>query len=103
MPRALQSTRTQIIGLILLTVGAWYAVVFGTFQYDDFSSALWASDGSVWRIRPLLALTFAADRAWYGRNAAGFLAENFAIHCVTVLVVYALARRVVTPAGAFFT
>jgi hypothetical protein len=96
-----ESTRRHLVGLLLLTLAAWYVVVRGTFQFDDFSSALWASQGTGWRIRPLLALTFAADRALYGTNAAGFLAENLVLHCLTVLVVYTLARRILHPIGAF--
>jgi len=100
MLSAFGSTRVHVTALMLLTLGAWHTVLGGTFQFDDFSSALWASPQPEWRIRPLLALTFAADRALYGRNAAGFLAGNLLLHCLTVLAVYALGKRILHPVGA---
>jgi hypothetical protein len=90
----LAKVAVHVAALMLMTLAAWHTVAAGTFQFDDFSSALSDSPGAEWRIRPLLALTFAADRALYGRNAAGYLAENLLLHCLTVLVVYALGRRI---------
>jgi hypothetical protein len=96
-----QSPWLHAAALLALTVAAWRAVPGGTFQFDDQGSILSAPDGLAWRIRPLLVLSWRWDRLVHGENAAGFLAENLALHCLTVLVVYRLARRVLSATGAF--
>ena len=73
------------LGLLALTLLAWGAVPGGAFQFDDRASALVQAAPGV-RIRPLLALTWAADRAIHGERAARWLAENLVLHCLTVLV-----------------
>ena len=89
-----------MLGLLALTLLAWGSVPGGAFQFDDRASALVHAAPGV-RIRPLLALTWAADQALHGERAAGWLAENLVLHCLTVLVVLALGRRLLSPLGAF--
>ena len=88
-------------GLLALSLAAWHGVPGGTFQFDDLGAVLSAPAGLAGRIRPLLALTFQADLALHGPRPAGFLAENLVLHCLSVLLVHALARRVLSPLGAF--
>jgi protein O-mannosyl-transferase len=99
---ALQRARRwgSALGLLALTLLAWGGVPGGAFQFDDRASALVHAAPGV-RIRPLLALTWAADQALHGERAAGWLAENLVLHCLTVLVVLALGRRLLSPLGAF--
>jgi protein O-mannosyl-transferase len=87
--------------LLALTLAAWHRVLRGTFQFDDFSAVLAAPAGGRCRIRPLLAWIWQWDLAVHGENASRFLAENLALHCLTVLVVYLLARRLLSPLGGF--
>jgi protein O-mannosyl-transferase len=91
----------RAVTLLGLTFVAWRGVVGGTFQFDDFDSVLVEPAGTAWRIRPLLALTWGWDRAVHGLHAADFLAENLVLHCLTVLVVFALFQRVLPGLGAF--
>jgi protein O-mannosyl-transferase len=99
---ALQRARGwgSALGLLALTLLAWGGVPGGAFQFDDRASALVHAAPGV-RIRPLLALTWAADQALHGERAAGWLAENLVLHCLTVLVVLALGWRLLSPLGAF--
>jgi hypothetical protein len=44
-------------------------------------------------LRPLTRLSYFLDARLYGMHAAGFLATNLLLHTITVLLVFALARR----------
>ena len=99
--RSWNSRWLHAAALLGLTLAAWHRVLWGTFQFDDFAAVLSAPTGLAWRIRPLLAWIWQRDLEIHGENASGFLAENLALHCLTVLVVYRLARRLLSPLGAF--
>jgi hypothetical protein len=61
---------------------------------DSESGAWWTQPGlEIKYFRPLVALTFVADRAAYGTSAAGYHATNLALHVATTLIVFGLARR----------
>ncbi len=47
--------------------------------------------------RPVGFVSFAADASVWGWHAGGFHITNLVLHCVNVLLVFALARRLVTP------
>ena len=99
-PAALAPAWRSAIALLALTGFAWAAVPGGSFQYDDRASALVQADPGL-RIRPLLALSWEWDRTVHGERAAGWLLENLLLHGLTVLVVLALGRRLLSPLGAF--
>ena len=50
--------------------------------------------------RPVGFVSFAADASVWGWHAGGFHVTNLVLHCVNVLLVFALARRLVTPSVA---
>lgn len=94
--------------VVLLAVGAAWASSFaGTFQFDDWNVIVneprVASLGAFWDsmpgIRPLLKLSFAANRA-SGLGLAGFHAVNLAIHAASALLVLSLLRGVAARTGA---
>lgn len=99
-----------ITALLALTAGAWGAVIFGTFHYDDFANvvadpathelAVWLSRlGS--GIRPLTRTTYFLDASLWGMRAGGFLFTNLVLHLLTVSGVYVLARRRLDVGAAF--
>jgi len=89
-------------GVVLITLGAWHGVLWGTFQYDDYLNVVLdpaTSDPSeFWSriatgFRPLLRVSYFLDHIIWGMQAPGFLATNLALHVCTVSVVCTLARR----------
>ena len=61
---------------------------------ESDSGAWWTEPGlEVKYFRPLVALTFVADRLAWGDAAAGYHATNLALHVATTMVVFALSRR----------
>ncbi len=85
-----------------MTAVAWGAVPWGTFQFDDFRNVVRdpaTTDVAVLMdrlshgLRPLTRLSYFVDAQLYGVHAAGFLSTNLALHAITVLLVFALARR----------
>jgi hypothetical protein len=57
--------------------------------------AWWTRPGlSVEYFRPLVVLTFAADRALYGRFAGGYHLTNLLLHLATTLLLWRIARHV---------
>jgi tetratricopeptide (TPR) repeat protein len=107
----LAERRTQLLLLAVvgLTLIAWGGVPWGTFQFDDFTNVV--RDPATTDLaallerlphglRPLTRLSYAADAHVFGMHAAGFLTTNLLLHLVTVLLVYALARRRVSAVGA---
>jgi protein O-mannosyl-transferase len=96
------SERTAKIGLIIATILAYLNGFGTTFQFDDraailedprLESAGAFITGLDGMIRPLLKLTFLADRLLYGESAAGYHLINLLLHCGSVLLVFAILRR----------
>ena len=99
--------RAEPLVLLAAVAAAWATSFAGVFQFDDWNvivneprvATLRAWWGSMPGIRPLLKLTFAANRA-SGPGLAGFHAVNLAIHAASALLVLALLRRVASRTGA---
>jgi hypothetical protein len=94
---------------IAVTAVAWGAVPWGTFQFDDFHNVVRdpvTTDAAVLverlphGLRPLTRLSYFVDAQLYGLQAAGFLSTNLLLHAVTVVLVFALARRRIGDTGA---
>lgn len=103
------ATSTCVLLAIAVTAIAWGAVPWGTFQFDDFRNVVRDpanTDVAVLLerlphgLRPLTRLSYFLDAQLYGLQAAGFLSTNFFLHAVTVLLVFALARRRLGNTGA---
>lgn len=88
--------------LVVVTLAAWGRVPWGDLHYDDHRNLV--EDGATaggralrerltTGIRPLLRLSYHFDHRLWGPGPAGFLATNLALHLVTVLGVWVLARR----------
>ena len=93
--------RGDALVLLAAVAAAWAGSFAGTFQFDDWNvivneprvatlSAWWESMPG---IRPLLKLSFAANRQ-SGFGLAGFHAVNLAIHAAAALLALWLLRRV---------
>jgi hypothetical protein len=87
---------------IAVTAIAWGAVPWGAFQFDDFRNVVRdpaTTDVAVLLerlphgLRPLTRLSYFLDARLYGMQPAGFLSTNLLLHSITVLLVFALARR----------
>ena len=96
------ATRTCVLIAIAVTAIAWGAVPWGTFQFDDFRNVVRdpaTTDAAVLLdrlphgLRPLTRLSYFLDAQLYGMQPAGFLSTNLLLHAITVLLVFALARR----------
>jgi hypothetical protein len=93
---------TCVLLAIAVTAIAWGAVPLGTFQFDDFRNVVRdpaTTDFAVLvdrlphGLRPLTRLSYFLDAQLYGMQPAGFLSTNLFLHAITVLLVFALARR----------
>ncbi|MGB7904477.1 MAG: hypothetical protein WCF43_07280 [Steroidobacteraceae bacterium] len=100
--------RTTVF-LLVVVFFAWAPSLGGQFHYDDLVNVVMdpaTSDPGALAsrlangFRPLLRLSYAADRQLWGFAPAGFLATNMTLHALTVLGVAALARRRVRSEGA---
>jgi hypothetical protein len=99
--------RRDVLVLLAAVSAAWATSFAGTFQFDDWNvivneprvASLRAWWNAMPGIRPLLKLSFAANRA-SGLGLAGFHAVNLAIHAASALLVLALLRSVASRAGA---
>lgn len=100
---------TCVLLAIAVTAIAWGAVPWGTFQFDDFRNVVRDpanTDVAVLLerlphgLRPLTRLSYFLDAQLYGLRAAGFLSTNLFLHAITVLLVFALARRRLGNTGA---
>ena len=93
--------------LMVVVLAVYANALLGPFQFDDYNvivdnpavhslSAWWQSMPG---IRPMLKLSYAAN--WIsGAGAAGFHALNIGVHLVNVLLVFAIARRLLPGLGA---
>jgi hypothetical protein len=98
--------RRDVLVLLAAVAAAWATSFAGTFQFDDWNVIVneprVGSLGAWWDampgIRPLLKLSFAANRA-SGSGLAGFHAVNLAVHAASALLVLALLRRVASRTG----
>lgn len=88
--------------LLVVTLAAWGRVPWGGFHYDDHRNLVEdgaTAGGTALRerlttgIRPLLRLSYHLDHRLWGPEPSGFLATNLALHLLTVLGVWLLARR----------
>ena len=95
--------------LVVLTTLVWGGVLGGSFQFDDFPIIVrdpatvdpWALVLRITSgIRPLLRLSYFLDHFLWGMEPAGFLFTNLLLHVVTVLGVFALARRLLRDEAA---
>jgi protein O-mannosyl-transferase len=86
--------------LLAVAMAAFANGLAGPFQFDDYNVIVHnpaVHDVAAWwdsmpGIRPLLKLSYAAN--WMsGFGAPGFHAVNILIHCLNVLLVFAIARR----------
>ncbi|MFN8011686.1 MAG: tetratricopeptide repeat protein [Holophagaceae bacterium] len=92
-----------LLAALLLAFGPGLA---GTWQFDDFNvivdnpavHGLRAWTSSPGRIRPLLALSYAANWSLDPRPA-GFLVVNLALHVLNAGLAFALMRRVCAASG----
>ena len=103
------ATVACVLVAIAVTAVAWGAVPWGTFQFDDFrnvvqdpatTDAVVLVERLLHGLRPLTRLSYFLDAQLYGLNAAGFLSTNLFLHAITVLLVFALARRRLGNTGA---
>lgn len=101
IPRWAQTPRAPFL-LLAVTLAVWGPVVRGDFHFDDQPNVVRdeaTAGGAVLAerlrtgIRPLLRLSYHLDHRLWGVNPAGFLATNLVLHVLTVLGVWALARR----------
>ncbi len=76
--------------------GRWReALTHGWVLPIDHAGAWWTPHGlSVEYFRPLIVLSFAADRLLYGDHAAGYHLSNLLMHLSTTLLLWGIARRV---------
>ncbi len=76
--------------------GRWReALTHGWVLPIDNGGAWWTPHGlSVEYFRPLIVLSFAADRLVYGDHAAGYHLSNLLMHLSTTLLFWGIARRV---------
>jgi hypothetical protein len=98
--------KARLLILALAVLLAFGPGLGGTWQYDDFNVIVdnpavhgvraWA--GSPGRIRPLLALSYAANWGLDPRPF-GFLAANLALHLLNAGLAFALLRRTGAVAG----
>jgi hypothetical protein len=102
-------TLACVLLAIAVTVVAWGAVPWGTFQFDDFRNVV--RDPATTELavllerlphglRPLTRLSYFLDAQLYGMQPAGLLSTNLLLHLVSVLLVFALARRRLSSTGA---
>ncbi len=99
--------RRDVLVLLAAVAAAWATSFAGTFQFDDWNvivneprvASLAAWWGSMPGIRPLLKLSFAANRG-SGLGLAGFHAVNLAVHAGSALLLLSLLRRVASRTGA---
>lgn len=75
---------------------------WGTFQFDDFRNVVRDPATTDFAallerlphgLRPLTRLSYFLDAQLYGMHPPGFLSTNLLLHAITVLLVFALARR----------
>ncbi|MGD0045786.1 MAG: tetratricopeptide repeat protein [Bryobacteraceae bacterium] len=102
--------------LAAAALAAFGASLFSGFHFDDYaifddphhaSASGFASLFAVWQTRPLTYLTFWANRALGGENAAGYHAVNLALHLAAALLAYQcllglMDRRAAWLAAALF-
>jgi len=118
-----QRSRGAIVLVALLTV-ALFPLLVGPFFADDYlhievaerlrqalsggwvlhidtAGAWWTPPGmSVEYFRPLVVLSFAADRLLYGEHAFGYHLTNLALHAAGTWLVWGIGRRVLGPGFA---
>jgi hypothetical protein len=100
---------SHVLLALAVTAIAWGAVPWGTFQFDDFRNVVRDPATTEFAalaerlphgLRPLTRLSYFLDAQIYGMRAAGFLSTNLLLHAITVMLVFALARRRLGDAGA---
>ena len=96
--------RTCVLLLVFVVLGVYYPAIFspfnpvddpGTVNYllnsDSFSlRSIFAPGGTYYR--PILLLTFLADKHLWGMQASFMHLENILIHLLNVLLLFAVAR-----------
>ncbi len=90
------------LALLALTVGVYSQITQAFFVYED-RNWLAALTGNP---RPVLNLAFWTLQLnvwWSGGSALGFHLTNLVLHLINGLLVYAIARAVVSEAGALVT
>jgi len=104
-----QTSLFALPAILLVTLFAWGAVPWGTFQFDDLQNvvldpATTELSALLERLphglRPLTRLSYFIDAQLFGMRPAGFLATNLLLHVITTALVFALARRRLSPLAA---
>lgn len=95
--------------LLAVTLASWAGALQVPLHFDDYDNLLndeATRDLGALRqrlhrgVRPLLRVSFFVDHALFGDDPRGGHAVNLALHCGTVLLVWALARRRLGEAAA---
>jgi protein O-mannosyl-transferase len=90
--------------LITVTVATYAGAWHGDFQFDDFHSILDNPHLERWQtfighldhmVRPVLYITFFADRSLYGTSPTGYHVLNLLLHLGSGLLIYRILVRVV--------
>lgn len=113
-PRASLAQVTALITTVILTVGAYWAGLFGPFMLDDFSNivhlaprsaglqdlwlAAFGNESGTLR-RPIANLSFALNFLTSGEASFNFKATNLAIHLACGFALYALVSTLSKAAG----
>lgn len=87
--------------VVLITAVVWGSVIWGSFQYDDYSNVITDPATTEWPvflqrlfsgIRPLTRASYFLNQAVWGMSASGFLFINLILHVFTTVGVFQLAR-----------
>ena len=101
MALAFNSRLLQVGLLLAFAAAAWWNAFGGAFVYDDLNlltaelpeSARELAAALASGIRPLVKLSFLADRLLWGEAPAGYHLQGVALHLGCVLLVYAIVVR----------
>ena len=106
------NARTGVLLLVFVVLGVYYPAIFSPansvddpgminylFNTDSFSLRQIVTPGGTY-FRPLLLLSFMADKYLWGLQESFMHLENILFHLLNVLLLFALARRCATADGA---
>src|SRR6185369_605337 len=112
MNKAQLTARVSVLFLVFVVLGVYYPAIFapinsvddpGTINFllnvDSFSLRAIFTPGATY-YRPLLLLSFMADKFVWGLQESFMHLENILFHLVNVLLLYTVARRCFRAVGA---